>query len=852
MNSSSEGGERDTPDGAIASDSDLLRRYRELGTPDEISAAMAAPEIVYPPKFLDSGDGNPKYIAAKLEEAQAKQRWWLRHKNKGCPNYQAWINSIEREARAMGLDPKRLDDSKSHMDRVLDYLTSIATDPQSSAIFEETEDVVAALEAETKRAVQLGEERLRVEEGMVEETARSERLRRTVAVGKRLCRLLAAVRRLQRWAKHAVPPGTPAEEKLAWEATHVLRFLLYVHRSDIPKAGTRPSEMLLEIAPHHVRMSVEWWMTLERAAFFAQGSARESIAHPNVYRETRGWVRDAYPCEGLILITPPRHMKSLFGTGAITLAINLDHRTQAVMVHAVAGEAAKNMRFVSAAFKGRGHKESSEIGRRNLALFPARLDRRDNDEETMRLLCKPPTRDPTLRGRGVLSGLGGGNINFLWLDDVVEEEASKQPNTRKITWEKITGDWLQRRQGRAIVLDTTTLWHPEDANAKLVEAARNYSQGREGGIAMRVCIMPAGGPVPVTLSDGTTLRAFEPLWKSKRPATADDPWSSAWLRGKYAILGPSRYAIQFGCNPIPDDQKLIKRLKIVPVMVAAGQTAPSDVLAAIEDHREFVKSATMDLSVDPSATKKETAEIRRADKSGLVLVASGIMRRRVGSTFEQHGMCVRVLDASEFYGSPTEVVKAIRDYATGGRRVDRVHIENVGFSVAINEMIENHYRLPSSALIGHKTRNIPKRDRLKAVAMMLEDVMSDEGFPGAKVEIAGVWDNGEVHPLPRLASLVEQLYQHGFTKHDHLPDALAQVLAFLAPIVGVGQGAVTEAIQEAEHEESDRVRALRQELEVYAGMTNGRPRATDPVKADMEFYEIAPAIDASGGWGWNP
>lgn len=599
--------------------------------------------------------------------------------------------------------------------------------------------------------------------------------------------MIGRVLTLRKLARDAIIPGAHKQYQPAYEASHVLRYMIYVFRSDLSKNGDFRSS-IIRVYDHMAKFAFAVWMSKNRVRYRPKGNPLEIAHSPHLFHRQGGWVHDVNDRGGglCVCLMPPRHGKSMMGSAEMALSINLNHRIQSALTHAVDKNAMMNMRHIAACFKGFGDKEDNPMGRRNLSLFPASLARRDNNESTMRLRCANQPRDPTLIGTGLASKIGGINLEFLWGDDIVNVDEARQPNTRDISSSRWNNQWMRRMQGAMpFVLITATLWHMDDAVGKLVQKIRN------GELAGTVCLIPVGGPRERVVN-GRTIAPWQ--------AICPELVSSAKLREAYAQMSPYDYSCQYEINPLSDADRVVKRLRMFVASIAAGeQDVPEWALAQAEQHKRFLAGAARHYSIDPAATSKETAESKRkyrADKAGMVYAATGTLdssRTDQDGTFHHDSQrVVRVLDAAEFYASPQDAAAHAAGFALSNR-VDKLHCEASGVGLATLNAIQQTLKLPPGALIRHAPSS-GKRARLRDVAIMLDDSQTEIGLPGAVVEFAAVWRGGKVELLDNLKWLWEQVLNYGFVASDHGTDALTQLLKYLSTEVKVG-GMVSDSVR---------------------------------------------------------
>ena len=785
-----------------------------------ILEASSAPGLEpLPRRRLENGQPNPEYFRVQFSNIQRMQQHSLVNNGKSMPGYDQALKGLQREAEIHGVDLDSFADSRTTAQRVEDSIQRMIGG-DTEALLEESEEVMKAMLEACENAISKADEILtNIREGV---ESHAETLRARMRKGKLLRNLLERAIRLRRLAQSPVPPGTHLRMVPAYEATHVLRFMVYVFRSDLAGENSPKHEAVFKIARHHAKIAVRYWLAREGVRYYSIGTPEEIKQYPDVFHSRGGWIRGAEHVEGLILLCPPRHGKSSIGSAIMALEINKNHRIQAAMTHAVDEKAAENMRHVAACFKGRGHKEENAMGRRNLSLFPASLAKRDNDDATLRLKCENPPRDPTLKGKGIRSSVGGSNLDFLWGDDIVNPEEAHQANQRNITAHKFKTQWMRRMQGqRPFVLLTVTLWHEDDTVGQLIKLARPVDGVSR--IPFHVLRIPAGGPRPKQFGE-TTIEPWQPVWPEEYP--------SQRLRSIYYSMSPYDYSCQYEIDPISESDKLIKKLRVFCAAISPGEVdVPKWVADQVADHQRFMATAEMHYSIDPAATSRQRAETQKhkADKAGFVYCAVGALRTTTrkdgGVTVMETRNVVRVIAASEHYANPQDATARFGDFAMVNR-VDKLHIEEIGVGLATSELIRNTYKLPSSSVIGHKPARRSKRERLREVAVMLDDSSAELGMPGATVEFAGIWKNGRVQLAEGLHPIWDQILNFGFTDDDHQIDACTQMLAYVAPSLqlgGVVSNQVRSAVEEVDTPAIRNVTRMQEALEKLGSKKDDKP-----------------------------
>ncbi len=735
-----------------------------------------------PDRYVD-GKINIEHFRVRFDYLNRLNEWHLRRGNP-LKNYNSHVQGLVSEAKLLGLMEEAVRGGSAE-DRFAALAVDLLDDPSVNRLLEADDDVLAVMERRMNEAVTWCLEEIKAREATVGEEV--ERYRKRVEQGKVWLSRLKRVRWLRTMARLPIPPKTRSEERDACEAAHVLRWLVYVFRSDVG-SGISESSKILDMPRHIGKWAVDYWVARNGAVFYMQGDQHEIVNKPHLFKEQTGWAKKCFECKGIVLIGPPRHMKTTFGFGAVSLNLYLNNRLQILLNHAIEKDALKNYGYLADAFS-----PDTARGRRASALFPeVKIDRRN--DSLMRLSLNEPTKDPQLRAVGVMAAIAGTNNDEQWWDDPVDPLKADNENERERVFGQLMDVFFRRLQGsNPFLLVTATLWNNDDPIARICRKAER------GEFPIAVSIQRAGGP--------KSAIPFKPLWKERYP--------SSWLKTQYHSAGPFKYACQFEANPQPDDQRLIRRLSLYlsdtgdcPRVRDCRHEPDYNTdcgkchSCLIRQHAEFLRSAEFHLSLDPSATSRENRR-KTTDRSGFVYAAKGdVILRSVhtanglgGMTTEDRVTRIRVLDALAFFAGPTEGLEHIASYSVT-HKIDKVHIEQVTFSSALIEMFRNQFHLTASQVIGHSPRGLSKVQRLKAVAPMLDDAVRDFGLAPPVVEFPGVLDeSGKLVPHPKFEWLFRQILAFGQSGEDHCVDAITQLLKHLMPECGVGEGAVSAAVK---------------------------------------------------------
>lgn len=697
-------------------------------------------------------------------------------------NVEAVREFVKDWALSMGLDPKRIDDSRSDAQIIADTVDRLEHDVDGA--FEVSADaidkMVTALADRMDMADELTQayldqrirdEEARIRKGEQEPPGKAQAPRRKR--GDRLQRwytLLRKVQRVRRRASLAIPrmKGRPVQGAVsddALEAAFSLRFMLYVGRSNMDtgkrfsKKAPSPTDFVLQVGKHHAKMATDCWLAKEGASIeYVPERRRVEI------------VRGVIPYRGAVIMMPPGHGKTEWAIARTALQINERPRTQAVLLHAIDIKAQENLKYL-----GRYFDPATDMGRRNLALFPAQLDGKVSAKSFK--IRAGSLKSPTATASGVTAAALGSNTDWQLGDDVVPQTDAEQPTDRERRKRLMAGTWGTRQRGQnTFRLMIGTPWHYGDALMGMVEQAKRWqeSDGREGTCYL-VSRQACGGP----------KQDFKSLWPEVYPAEE--------LRARYAELrSASLYAAAYMTNPVADEKRIVKKLRLYdPLDVMEERMGVPE---QERTHRRFLASATRLLSLDPAATRGE-----RSDKAGMVYSALGTVRvetkdenEHVVRSTEKR---LRLLDCSDFPATQSELVEHALNYSQI-REVDYLYVETRSGFHGTADMFE-HYHGIDVRRVDPKSKS--KEERLRNAAPAIDD----SGAPDlrAVVEFPGVWVDGDdgrkVLKLdPKFRDLAEQIIDFGVSDEDHILDALVQVINDLMSELGVGRGAVSQAVRE--------------------------------------------------------
>lgn len=759
------------------------------------SSADAKPEYQDAPDRMLDGRPNPEHFVVRIRNLNLLNEWTLRHKGEPLKGYKQQLEGIIAEARLMGIKAKEVVEGGTVEDKATEVTIDLLDDPTVNRLLESEDEVLTVMEKRMTEAVMHCEDEILKKTGLIKEQA--EAYRRRAAKGKVWLNRLRRVKRLRELARERVPGGFARMNGAAVEASWPLRWLVYVFRSDIA-AGTREVDNILDMPRHVAHWAVDYWIAKEGATFYIGGNRDEANAQPTIFwnKPQNGWKRKSFECKGIVIVGPPRHMKTTFGFGAITLDMYLNNRVQCLTLHAIEQHGVKNYQYIADTFD-----RDNSRGRRARSLFP-KVDIDRKNDRVLRLKLPERTKDPQCRAVGVLAATAGSNNDRQWWDDPVDPKMADNDGERERITNQLLDVHFRRLQGDdAFLLITATIWHHDDPVARIKKMAG------QGKFPFAVSICRVGGPKGMFNGSSYVAgsRPFEPLWVEKYPAS--------YLKTQFAAAGSFRYACQFECNATPDEQRLIRRLALYladfgecerpkDCRTSGGQDCGKCHGCLYRQHKEFLRTAEFHLSLDPSATSRQN-RTKKTDRSAIVYAAKGdlVLRSvtKMGTTGwvtnEDRIPRIRVIDAEAFYAGPTEGVEYVYTYGLT-HRLDKVHVEVATFSSAIVEMFRNQLKLTASQIIGHQPKNVSKETRLRAVSTMLDDSQRDFGMSGPVCEFPGTLDqNGNIICHPKFKWLHDQIVGFGMSNEDHAVDAITQLLKSVMPDMSIGEGAVSAAIR---------------------------------------------------------
>jgi len=704
---------------------------------EELGDDGRLPGVVDPPPAVVGGKPNPEHYRVRARNLNTIAEYHL-YRGNGLPfNVESATNMLFKEAVLAGIDTTHLADIRTDEEKLSDWAALFQEDAEE--LWNRVDEDLVLMEKNTEAMLDHARDILKARAGdepleewvKRQEKKEEEKFRRYERLKKMLDRI-RRVRKVQTAARNPVPKwGTRnAIESNAWESTHTLRFMQYVSRSNMSTLREDSASKVFAYGRMHVRLSLDTWES-RCGIEYSKGKI----------------VKGGHPFKGVNLIAPPGHGKSDFVMHLIGLEICKKPTIQAVYLHASEDVAKEALGYIKNFFQG-----VTPSGKRTAALYPGVvIDPKQNNAYAFRLKVKEKLRNPTLRASGVMSARLGISTDFQVWDDVVPQSDREEPTSRERRFSRLSGTWLTRQRGQnTFIVNVGTIWHHDDAMSKMLDIGRKTGQFCNS-------IQCTGGP--------SSHPPFKPLWPEVFPARE--------LRRRFEQMNSDRnlWAANYEANPIADDARLIRKLRLY------------DPLA--QEHADFLSSAQFHISVDPSATNRETS-----DKAGIVYVAIGEVRRagEDGSVVFETRM--RILDAIEIHANQNEVVDRVAAYAMQ-RPVFQVHVETRGAFHATADTFQERYGLEVNRI---DPKNKSKEIRLREVATLIDDSSNDYR---AKVEFPGVEGPTGLEGDPRWGWLYTQFKDFGVTAHDHSLDATTQIVRWFNQqgllVSGTGEASRTMA-----------------------------------------------------------
>jgi len=699
-----------------------MAKGKAVDLPDDMQAdwvlALELPDI--PPSKI-GGKINPEHYRVRLAHINLVAEAAVKRGGSIPFNVESLTKMIEREASMAGLDATSISDARSEGDKIIAAVNRLLDEGDKDTIFEQTDDDIDLLIKEMERVVEGPDMCLHL---IQDNQYTSEMIAEKKTRGKKWLNRLRRVRRLRDLARYPIPPDVNVDKKIspalyaAWEASHILRYMLYVGRSS---TITRPTERgfqshIYRFGRHHARFAVDTW------------EARTGT----LFENHQILIGGRQPYKGVILIAPPGHGKSEFASHYLALEINLRPGTQALYIHAIADKAQEQKAHVARLFT-----RESSAGRRNTSIWNHQLDKTDNNKTKMRLKLAERSKSPTVTSTGIMSAQLGADTNIQILDDIVPQSDVDQPTERDRRFKILSGTFGTRQRGQdtfRVVIGT--FWHHDDALSrlwKIGDTSDLYVRSRQ----------KTGGP--------NTSPPFKPLWPEVFPAQE--------LRRRFDEMNHniSLWSANYMGNPITEEARLIKTLAYYD---------PDSM-----DHMDFMAGAQCYVTVDPTATNKE-----KADKAGLVYVAVGEVQTdyaKDGTVTTGFMTKARIVDYKEIHVNQVELADTVAQYSMA-RPVHQVHVETRSGYHATADILQNKYGIEA---VRHDPGPKNKEQRLKACAGIVDNSLA--GLQ-ALVEFPGVpHTDGKLGPDEKHKPFYNQFLDFGYAPDDHCVDAVTQLLNYL-------------------------------------------------------------------------
>jgi hypothetical protein len=720
-----------------------------------------------PPEMVN-GKPNVDYYWALMDRLNKINTYHLAQ-GVAMPSYQQAINGVIAQAKLVGFSERQVIDRRSENDKAIDAFDRLVNDGQS--LLEVADSEILAIESLIKNINMHGKDWLEAKKRELENTPdlppekveeqladAEKQAERGADLGKRLAGLITKLKWVREQARNPFPAGSSNSEAISLAAVHPMRFAAYVMRSNTTEAQQAGGNAaLMQFARHHYSMAFSIYFARRKMDIYPGG----------VWRDI--------PYEGAVIVLPPEHGKSTFAFAYYGAHLCRNPYTKLMILHAKEEMAQKNLGYLASMFK-----TEDAMGRRRQALFPMEMLASSMGEFWFKL--PQVSKSPTCVAAGIGSAKSGSDASDIWFDDAVDQEAALAKAERDRTFDRMTGTFMSRLRGnKGFHLTTNTLWHHDDANSRRIAMAQRSSNP----LMLKVYIASCGGP--------DTSPKFRPLWP--------EVCSQAKLRGIYT-QNPTLYRIAYMSDPTPEENKLVKRVRLYDPETS--------------EHAEFMKDAKVHISIDPSATARETS-----DKAGVVHAAMGTLRWQTkddNGVVTQHAEYrLRIIGSTLLMATQSDLIQYIVTFAVEND-IDHIHIETVGAFTGLAERFEEEF---GCEVIRHSTQNKSKKIRLQSAASYLEDVNAGKaGHRRAVVEFPGVRnDVGALEADTGVVQLIREVLDFGTIGSDHSVDALTQLVNYLAPYLaeagdGEASGSILAAIRG--DRETPMVKLLRELREQHA------------------------------------
>lgn len=278
-----------------------MAKGKAVDLPDDMQAdwvlALELPDI--PPAKV-AGKINPEHYRVRLSHINLVAEAAVKRGGSIPFNVESLTKMIEREASMAGLDAASISDARSEGDKIIAAVNRLLDEGDKDTIFEQTDDDIDLLIKEMERVVEGPDMCLHL---IQDNQYTSEMIAEKKTRGKKWLNRLQRVRRLRDLARYPIPPDVNVDKKIspalyaAWEASHILRYMLYVGRSS---TITRPTARgfqshIYRFGRHHARFAVDTW------------EARTGT----LFENHQILINGRQPYKGVILIAPPGHGKPL-------------------------------------------------------------------------------------------------------------------------------------------------------------------------------------------------------------------------------------------------------------------------------------------------------------------------------------------------------------------------------------------------------------------------------------------------------------------------------------------------------------------------------------------------------------
>lgn len=756
----------------------MAKRPKGSGAPVETRSDAMKPDpndpLGLPRRRLSDGSPNIEYHRERYYRTTALV---VKHTLAGeeCPFDAKKVNDLYMaEAKLDGFTEREVVDRRTDAEIYRDEAMRLLEAPD--AVFEVSDMTLDHLEAEIARIVERCQRVIEHEnQGMGEALATFLEAGGKVAEeeianrGKAWLSRIRRVRRLREMVRNPVPKSVSeqgtVEEKYAWEASQVLRYMMYVGRANnrMKKGSADAISHLFVFGEMHCQMAVAAWQAEHGVVFDVDG----------IKKDYHNW-------KGVIIIAPPGHGKSEFAMNHAALWVAKKPQTQAAYLHNAEEMAEESMRYIRMSFDPK-----TDRGRRALSLFPnVSLAARGNSASQMQVNVVSKTKSPTMIASGVMSDRQGSNTDYQIRDDIVPQKDMYEPTTRERRKKILHGTWDRRQRGeKTFVLQIGTLWHHDDA---LCEMVRNANRDK----LYVVCTIKCGGP--------RSNPTFRPCWP--------EVYDAEYLRGVYTQMADARlWSAAYMANPQSEETAIVAKVRIYDTTA--------------QEHKDFVERAVTHVSVDPAATNRE-----KNDKAAVVYAAVGDVKIEgpAGVTFVTK---MRILDAHEMHNTPSELVQYLGQYCQH-HRTDYMHIETKTGFAALADWVNEKFGIDC---VRHDPGDKSKERRLRRCAGLICERICRVGGFEAVVEFPGaprLTKNGDRQVnsrgepvydiLPEFQWLADQVTMFGVHPDDHALDALTQLVNYLSSTgaLPASGGAVTRKIEEFTRASEDE-RRIKGDLSQY-------------------------------------